>query len=207
MRTVVYHINIYLLCFRYREQPSERIRIMNIIGKFNRIIGNRLLINVTLRETRLLKIGTQATTVVSFQKQKPGQFARGMFTCQSVTNIGNINCDSPINRTTTVSSFLTPATSNLQFLRSYKAKAVLTLRCSGCYFKRRQGRLFVECTLKPRHKQMQIVSKSELFKDDTSKGDVNRACWWKCQKQRWYKMGNTEYKKVDWLQDRLGKEV
>ncbi|KAI0212026.1 hypothetical protein LSAT2_003082, partial [Lamellibrachia satsuma] len=37
----------------------------------------------------------------------------------------------------------------------YKVRAVVKKRCDACYFVKRHGRLFVECKVKPRHKQMQ----------------------------------------------------
>ncbi|ESN90246.1 hypothetical protein HELRODRAFT_148092, partial [Helobdella robusta] len=40
-------------------------------------------------------------------------------------------------------------------VRTYKVKTALKRRCPNCYFVRRHNRLFVECTAKPRHKQMQ----------------------------------------------------
>ena len=44
----------------------------------------------------------------------------------------------------------------------YKVKAVLKRRCPACYFVRRGERLFVECREKPRHKQMQKMTKRQL---------------------------------------------
>ena len=39
--------------------------------------------------------------------------------------------------------------------RGYKVKASLRLRCDGCRFVKRKGKLRVVCTKKPRHKQRQ----------------------------------------------------
>ena len=39
--------------------------------------------------------------------------------------------------------------------RGYKVKGSLKLRCSGCRFVKRKGRLRVVCSNKPRHKQKQ----------------------------------------------------
>lgn len=39
--------------------------------------------------------------------------------------------------------------------RFYKVFDHLVRRCRGCYFDRREGRLYVECTLHKRHKQAQ----------------------------------------------------
>jgi len=44
----------------------------------------------------------------------------------------------------------------------YKCKRVLKRRCPQCYFVRRGERLFVECKEKPRHKQMEKMSKYQL---------------------------------------------
>lgn len=40
-----------------------------------------------------------------------------------------------------------------------KIKAWLKRRCKGCYFVRREERLYVMCKLKPRHKQMAMKAK------------------------------------------------
>ena len=48
----------------------------------------------------------------------------------------------------------------------YKVRRLLKKRCPDCYFVRRQGRLFIECKVKPRHKQMQQLSKRKLFRED-----------------------------------------
>jgi len=44
----------------------------------------------------------------------------------------------------------------------YKVKAMLKRRCRSCYYIRRGERLFVECLEKPRHKQMQRMTKNRL---------------------------------------------
>jgi len=44
----------------------------------------------------------------------------------------------------------------------YKVKVVLKRRCPACQFVRRGERLFVECQEKPRHKQMQKMTKYQL---------------------------------------------
>lgn len=44
----------------------------------------------------------------------------------------------------------------------YKVKVKLKRRCAACYYVRRGERLFVECREKPRHKQMEKMSRAEL---------------------------------------------
>jgi ribosomal protein L36 len=53
-------------------------------------------------------------------------------------------------------------------VRGYKGKVVLKKRCKGCYFEQREGILFVECTLKPRHKQRQVFlePKQPIYNSD-----------------------------------------
>jgi ribosomal protein L36 len=51
-------------------------------------------------------------------------------------------------------------------VRSYKVKVALKRRCPSCYRVRRGNRLFIECTAKPRHKQMQKMHRNFLFKED-----------------------------------------
>ncbi|GAV04149.1 hypothetical protein RvY_14471 [Ramazzottius varieornatus] len=41
--------------------------------------------------------------------------------------------------------------------RTYVVRDILTLRCDGCYFAKRQGIRYVECRLRPRHKQKQKI--------------------------------------------------
>lgn len=60
---------------------------------------------------------------------------------------------------------LQPASCLLLPVQSYKVKTSLYKRCKHCYFVRRQGRLFVECKAKGRHKQMQKMSKKKLFRE------------------------------------------
>jgi len=105
------------------------------------------------------------------------------------------------------SRLLTPSSVEIQSVRTYIAKEVLRLRCSGCYFEKRLGRLYVECTLKPRHKQMKKMPSGLLYRDDYSKGHIRTACWWKYRDQRYNKQGNTKYTNFNWLGDRLGKEI
>ena len=61
------------------------------------------------------------------------------------------------------SHLMFPMTTQIQ---TYKVRAALHKRCPACYFVRKQGRLHVECKLKPRHKQMQRMSKRNLYRDD-----------------------------------------
>ncbi|KAL5020956.1 hypothetical protein ScPMuIL_000111 [Solemya velum] len=102
---------------------------------------------------------------------------------------------------------LVPKSVLVQTMRSYKPKMSLKLRCSGCFYVMRQGRKFVECKLKPRHKQMQIVHKRNLFKDDYSEGNVKKALYWKHKQERWYKQGDNRFARMDWLGDRLGRDI
>lgn len=102
---------------------------------------------------------------------------------------------------------LIPKSVLIQTMRFYKPKMSLRLRCSGCFFVTRHGRKFVECKLKPRHKQMQIVHKRNLFKDDYSKGNIKKALFWKHKQDRWYKQGDNHFARMDWLGDRLGRDI
>ncbi|KAK7463999.1 hypothetical protein BaRGS_00037997 [Batillaria attramentaria] len=91
--------------------------------------------------------------------------------------------------------------------RSYHVRLAVKRRCSGCYFVRRKGRLFVECKLKPRHKQMQMISKRKLWREDYSKGSIRTAVFWKYNEQRYYKLGDNEYARHDWLKGKIGVTV
>ena len=57
----------------------------------------------------------------------------------------------------------TPALVSTAF---YKARLVLKRRCPQCRFVQRGDQLFVECKAKPRHKQMQIISRRKRFSED-----------------------------------------
>lgn len=83
------------------------------------------------------------------------------------------------------------APTTLQQVRTYKVRHILKRRCKGCYFEKREGRWFVECTLKPRHKQMQKLSQKNVYKDDYSKGNVRLAAHWGWRKKRFYWEGDS----------------
>jgi len=64
---------------------------------------------------------------------------------------------------TTVQRSLLPVASPVSLqAAAYKARRMLRRRCPSCYFIRRNERLFVECLEKPRHKQMQKMTKRQL---------------------------------------------
>ena len=94
-----------------------------------------------------------------------------------------------------------------QPVRFYKVKRVLRLRCKGCYFERRFGRVYVECSLKGRHKQMKMVNKKYLYKDDYSEGNVGQAAHWYYRRDRFYRVGNNQFSRYNWLEGRLGTEI
>lgn len=58
---------------------------------------------------------------------------------------------------------LNPNSVQLSFANTYKIRSSLKKRCPYCYFEMRQGRLFVECKAKPRHKQMQKLGKNKIW--------------------------------------------
>ncbi len=63
----------------------------------------------------------------------------------------------------------------LQQTRGYKQKLRLRKRCRNCYFVWRNGRLYVECTEHPRHKQHHVDSMVRGFDNIPHgyvKGDV-----------------------------------
>ena len=92
--------------------------------------------------------------------------------------------------------------------RCYHVRVALKKRCSSCYFVRRKGRLFVECKAKPRHKQMQVMSKWKTWKEDYSQGDIKKAIYWKFKNEkRYYKLGDNEYARHDWLKGKIGVTV
>lgn len=89
-------------------------------------------------------------------------------------------------------------------VRNYKVRAVLKRRCKSCYFVKRQNRMFVECKAKPRHKQMQMMSKRNLWREDYSKGNIVKAIFWKLNEKRYYKMGDNKFARHDWLKGKIG---
>ena len=48
----------------------------------------------------------------------------------------------------------------------YKVRRKLRKRCPHCYFEKRQGRWYIECKVKPRHKQMKQMPAYKLFRED-----------------------------------------
>ncbi|XP_001599196.1 uncharacterized protein LOC100114144 [Nasonia vitripennis] len=68
----------------------------------------------------------------------------------ALTTISSHNLLKPV-------SFLTPILPQFMQVCGMKQKGRLQLRCEGCYYVSRQGRLYVMCKLKPRHKQMQMI--------------------------------------------------
>ena len=69
-----------------------------------------------------------------------------------------------LNLTNTESQFL-----SLNQKREYKQKVRLRKRCKSCYFVWRCGRIYVECTEHPRHKQHHVKSMLKGF-DNISHG-------------------------------------
>ncbi|XP_076469864.1 uncharacterized protein LOC143300190 [Babylonia areolata] len=132
-----------------------------------------------------------------------------------------MNCSSPLSSFSASSSSLlprlpllqsvnrlAPCMTGLQSCRSYHVRVALKKRCSSCYFVRRKGRLFVECKAKPRHKQMQVMSKRKTWKEDYSEGFVRRAVHWKYNRDHgYYKLGNTPFVRHDWLKGKIGVTV
>ncbi|GAV04155.1 hypothetical protein RvY_14476 [Ramazzottius varieornatus] len=57
----------------------------------------------------------------------------------------------------TVLSPVAPSLWGVAPCRTYVVRDILTLRCDGCYFAKRQGIRYVECRLRPRHKQKQKI--------------------------------------------------
>ena len=64
------------------------------------------------------------------------------------------------------SQFLTPPQVFIAQTCGYKVKTRLRKRCPNCYFEKRQGRWYIECKVKPRHKQMQQMPAYKLFRED-----------------------------------------
>lgn len=130
--------------------------------------------------------------------------ARGTipFLCRKFTSLGSSKC-----------SLLEPKQclqghQTIQPSRSYKVRAVLKKRCAGCYFERRFGRLYVECTLKPRHKQMQLVTGLGYYRDDYSTKNWKKSVHWGYDNNvRFYKIGDTKWARYNWLKGRLGKDL
>ncbi|GAB1598792.1 hypothetical protein Ahia01_000156400 [Argonauta hians] len=84
--------------------------------------------------------------------------------------------------------------------RTYKMKLHPKLRCKDCFFVYRHNRLYVECKVKPRHKQMEFRTKDQLWKEDYSKGNIKTATFWNWSKESWYRRGDNKWSRFDWLQ-------
>ena len=57
------------------------------------------------------------------------------------------------------------------------------------------------------HKQMKIVNKKCLYKDDYSEGNVGQAAHWNYRRDRFYRVGNNQFSRYNWLEGRLGTEI
>lgn len=110
---------------------------------------------------------------------------------------------------THTSSVLVVKSLDFQPSRNYKVKRVLKRHCAGCYFVKKFGRLYIECDLKPRHKQIQLVPKQGIYRDDYTRGPWWKAVHWGFRNNgRVHKFGdNSEFSKFDWLGGRLGKDI
>ena len=71
----------------------------------------------------------------------------------------------------------TSCTPLISFIRNYKMKDSLKKRCESCRLERREGRLYIECEAKPRHKQAQ-----RMF-NPNPRLDFKRKIW---KEVRWY---------------------
>mgnify|MGYP000007603110 CR=1 FL=1 len=91
--------------------------------------------------------------------------------------------------------------------RGYKVKLFPKKRCAGCFFVHRFGRLYVECTVKPRHKQMQKVMGMNFFKHDYSKGQWKKASIWGFRDNKIFYQLENKMAKFDWLKGRIGKDL
>ena len=64
------------------------------------------------------------------------------------------------------SRLLTPSLVWSNHVCGYKVKRLLRKRCRHCYFEKRKGRWYIECTAKPRHKQMEKMPRYKVFSED-----------------------------------------
>ena len=82
--------------------------------------------------------------------------------------MGSVSVSDPC----TSHSLLQPTVSMAQQVCTYKHKETLRKRCKDCYYIKRHNRWYVECRSKPRHKQMEKLHKSEIYR-----------WYWHCLKQ------------------------
>ena len=82
--------------------------------------------------------------------------------------VGSVSVPDPC----TSHSLLQPTVSMAQQVCTYKHKETLRKRCKDCYYIKRHNRWYVECRSKPRHKQMEKLHKSEIYR-----------WYWHCLKQ------------------------
>lgn len=102
----------------------------------------------------------QLLTSSTFQPKINSAFSKSINFMQSATftrSICALNFFNPYK--------LQPSNVLLSFSHGYKVRTSLKKRCPFCYFEKRQGRLYVECKVKPRHKQMQKMGKSKLWSE------------------------------------------
>ncbi|KAL7306583.1 hypothetical protein TKK_0001272 [Trichogramma kaykai] len=72
---------------------------------------------------------------------------KSIFTPQPIVNNWSVS---------TETQFLTPIIPQFNQVCGMKQRGKPQLRCKGCFYVAKEGRLFVYCRLKPRHKQMSM---------------------------------------------------
>ncbi|KAI9352131.1 hypothetical protein BDR26DRAFT_850397 [Obelidium mucronatum] len=81
---------------------------------------------------------------------------RTLFTAVTSKTPLTLLCSSSLLSNASVPQTGLAATLAADGVRSFKTKSALRLRCPGCFFTKRNGKLRVICKENPKHKQVQI---------------------------------------------------
>lgn len=113
-------------------------------------------------------------------------------------------CGNPIPGTVLVGDF-NPAVVQV---RNYQNKLRPRLICEGCYFTWRHGRRYVECSDYPGHKQTKKIAPRKVWREDYSKGNIQKAMdWHKRFPREFLRTADKKIVSHNWLAEKLGKEI
>ena len=112
------------------------------------------------------------------ERTTANQILRSQSTCLS--KVSSPICSKPVSSSYGIShiyrqfssfnavslNFLKASTPLVNQVQTYKVRVALKKRCQHCFFVKRHERWFVECKEKPRHKQMQLMSRRKLYRHE-----------------------------------------
>ena len=114
-------------------------------------------------QERTCSLMTSEHTTLQEKSQISNVMLRGYKTLSSHTNLEPLHSSLARNQSV---QLLKPSQILSIQASGYKVKRKLRKRCPQCYFEKRKGRWYIECRVKPRHKQMQKMPLYKVFAED-----------------------------------------